>query len=93
MFSLEESIKSIVKKTIWNDYRHIRLPQAALAIVTKGGTPVNLKILDENERIDEQFSEIPDVYTEQSFETGDKVVITFLYGKSEMPVILRKWKQ
>lgn len=90
---LEGAIRRESMKIIWKYFRHIRLPQAMLAKVTKGGKIVTLKILDEDENEDERFAEIPDLPTLETWTEGDIVIITFLYGKIELPIILRKWEK
>lgn len=85
---IHKQVKSIIKK----EYSHVVIPQVVLAKVTKGGDLINLKILDEFENIDSSFAEIPNIKTNTIYEVGEIVVISFLYGKLEMPVVIRKWE-
>lgn len=89
---LREIIQREIKNTMNGQYLHATIPQVVLAKVTKGGSSINLKILDEFENIDSNYAEIPEIKTNTTYERGDIVIIAFLYGKLEMPVVIRKWE-
>jgi len=89
---LEKIIQKQIKSAMQHQYSHAAVPQTVLAKVTKGGEIINLKILNEFENVDNNFAEIPDIKTTTSYATGDIVIITFLYGKLEMPIVIRKWE-
>lgn len=89
---LQAIIQKEIKDTMNNKYPHAAIPQTVLAKVTKGGDVINLKILDEFENVDNNFAEIPEIKTNVLYEYGDIVIITFLYGKLEMPIVIRKWE-
>lgn len=83
---LEEFVKTVVRKMMKTEFSHLELPTAMYARITKRkeigeGYEYNLKILDEDKRIDNSYPEIPRVRSKQGHEVGDIVAITMLYGK------------
>lgn len=91
-------LKEVVEKIV-QDYLKEKMPQTLqppvmFARVTRGGTnKVNLRILKSDNQVDSSIQEIPDVETDVTYETGEKVIISFLNGELEQPVILRKWQR
>ena len=86
-------VKICINEEIHNEYPHLIYPTTLLAEVTKGGEErVNLKVLDEHSNIDERYPEIPDVKVQEKYDTGDIVVVQLLYGKIEMPVVIKRWE-
>lgn len=83
---LETMIKTVIDKTVKEDYPHLKLPGAVYARVIKVQDfgdyhEYNLKILDENGTIDEAFPEIPKVKSRLMIESGKTVAILLLYGQ------------
>ncbi len=86
---IKEVIKKEVQDIVLNEFPHAKEPQIVICKVTKGGSSeINLKVLDEYGNIDSRFAEIPRVKVKTTYETGDKVVVLFLYGKIEMAYVL-----
>lgn len=89
-----EVIKKYIKEYICEKFPHCALPQAVFAKVTKGGKEkVTLRILDKTKQVDTRYEELPDIETEFPYQTGDEVIISFLHGELENPIILRKYDQ
>lgn len=83
---LEEFVKTALRKQMKTEFPHLELPAAMYAKVTKrtelgGYYEYNLKILDEDKQIDENFPEIPHITSKQKYETGEVVAVLMLYGK------------
>lgn len=89
---LEQMIKNVFEKHIKENYQHLSLPPAVLARVTKVQEQVdhyvyNLKILDENKGINQEFPEIPEVKSKIAVENGDTVAILLLYGQLNVYIV------
>lgn len=84
---MKEFVENVFKEMIRTKYTHLELPQTMYAKITKGSESsavvhtYNLKLLDENMGINEEFSEIPNVKSKDYYEVGSIVVVTLLYGK------------
>lgn len=83
---LEAMIKTVIEKTVKENYPHLKLPGAVYAKVTKAQDlgshyEYSLKILDETGAVDEAFPEIPKVKSKLVIESGKTVAILLLYGQ------------
>ena len=88
---LAEVIKKQLKEFMQSNMPHALLPQAVYARVVKGGREkVDLRILNQMGGEDEQYQVLPDIETEFPYEKDDIVLISFIYGELEQPVIIRK---
>lgn len=88
---LKEVIVKQIREFLQIEMPHTLLPQAVYARVTKGGNDkVSLRILDKSNQDDENYSELPDIKTEVPYEKDDIVLLSFIYGELEKPVIVRK---
>lgn len=83
---LETMIKTVLTKTLKENYPHLLLPGAVYAKITKvqdlgSHYEYNLKILDESQLIDESFPELPGIRSKIAIEDGKTVAILLLYGQ------------
>lgn len=89
---IENMVKSVLRKTIKNQYPHLKLPGSVYARVTKvrpmgDHYEYNLKILDENKVIDDKFPEIPKVKSRLNIENGKVVAILLMYGQLNAHIV------
>lgn len=92
---LKNIIKNNVKEFMFDNFQHIMYPACLYAKVTKFEenipyNKVNLKILDSNKIEDENYSELPNIQTDLLLEKNDIVILNFVNGELESPVIIRK---
>lgn len=92
---LKNIIKNNAKEFMFNNFQHAMYPACLYAKVTKfeensSYNKANLKILDNNKIEDENYSELPNILTDLSLEKNDIVILNFLNGELESPVIIRK---
>lgn len=83
---LEEFVKTVFKNLIKTEFSHLELPSLMCAKIVKRKEistfyQYNLKILDENNQVDNSFPEIPNIKSRFNFQVGDTVAISLLYGK------------
>lgn len=83
---VEEMVKNVLEKQLDSKYPHLLLPMAMCAkIVTAAPMgdkyKYSIKIVDKNGDTDDQFPEIPGVYSKLSFEVDQMVAILLLYGE------------
>lgn len=83
---LEEFVTTALRKLMKTEYSHLELPAAIYAKVTKQtelgeNFEYNLKILDENKQIDNNFPEFPRIVSKERYEVGTIVAVVMLYGK------------
>lgn len=91
----KDMLKNIIIKNInehiYNSMPYLNLPQIVYAKVSKAeGVKVNLKILDNDLNIDYEFEELPDIKTDISCKIDDIVLVSFLRGELEHPIIIRR---
>lgn len=89
---LEQMIQNVIEKLIKTRYQHIKSPAAIYAKVTKVQENsdyyiYNLKILDENKLINENFPEIPKVNSTIKLENGDIAAVLLLYGQLSIYIV------
>ena len=88
---LKRAINNNTKKYLFDNFQHIFIPPCLLAKVTKKeGNKVNLKILDVNKNEDDNHPELANIDTDLTVEVDDIVVLNFLNGELEYPIIIRK---
>ena len=92
---LKNIIKNNVKEFMFDNFQHIIYPDCLYAKVTKFEenipyNKVNLKILDSNKIEDENYQELPNILTDLPLEKNDIVILNFVNGELESPVIIRK---
>lgn len=87
-----------IKEYLGQNFPHIFVPSCLYARITKfesgsknnkAYNKVNLKILDIDKNFDPKYAEIPNVRTELSFKEQDIVLLNFVNGELENPVIVR----
>lgn len=90
---MREFVKNVFYELIRTKFSHLELPQTMYARITgcsensSGVNLYNLKILDENMNIHEEFSEIPHVRSKLHLELGTIVVVSLLYGKLNVYIL------
>ncbi|MCQ4924079.1 hypothetical protein NE686_13335 [Tissierella carlieri] len=89
---LEDFVKTAVRKQMKTEFPHLELPAAMYAKVTKRTElgeyyEYNLKILDEDKQVDDNFPEMPHVKSKQGYEVGDVVAVLMLYGKNSPYIV------
>lgn len=88
---LKKAIFNNTKKFIFENFPHIFIPPCLLAKVTKiEGSKVNLKILDTNKNDDDNYPELANIETDIQVNINDIVVLNFINGELEYPIIMRK---
>lgn len=103
---LKTIIQTNVKSYLMKDFSHVFMPQMVFAKITKGGSDkVNIKILDKDNEIDKNYEELPDIEVDtlceyckscehyKPYKTGDRVIVSFIHGELEHPIIIRKWNK
>ncbi|WP_250278799.1 hypothetical protein [[Clostridium] colinum] len=89
--NFKKAINNNIKKFIFENFQHIFIPPCLLAKTTKvEGNKVNLKILDVNKKEDDNYPELANIYTDITVEVDDIVVLNFINGELEYPIIIRK---
>lgn len=69
------------------------LPQVRFARVTKSGiSSINLRLLDMDQQVDENYDEITDVRNDLALKLGDLVIVGFLHCELKKPIVIRKWE-
>lgn len=91
---LEQMIKTVLEKTIKQDFPQMLLPMCVKAIITKAEAAgdsytYNLKILEPNGEIDSGYCEVPGVYSPLNIPCGAQVVIILLYGQLDVYIVGR----
>lgn len=89
---LKECVINIVNELIQNEYSHAELPGTMYARITRAENQsdyyvYNLKILDENRNVNEEYAEIPNVRSKDYYETGSIVAIVLPYGKLNVFIV------
>ena len=88
---LKKAIANNTKKFLFDNFQHIFIPPCLLAKVTKvEGSIVNLKILDTNKNEDDNYPELANINADIRLEIDDIVVLNFINGELEYPIIMRK---
>lgn len=90
---METMIESKVPEILERDYPHVKYPASMLARVVYADVPNKkyyIRILTPGLEIDERFPEIPSVKSTDDYSVGDIIVITLLYGKTNMIHIIGK---
>ncbi len=89
--NVKSAIVKNIKEYLYENFNHIFIPPCLLAKVTKiEGSKVNLKILDVNKNEDETYPELANIDTDIPVELDDIVVLNFINGELEYPIIVRK---
>ncbi len=82
---LEAFVKNEMSALVKTEYPHLEYPTCVCAKITRVTNygekyKYNLKILDKNMRINNEFPEIPNIVSTQELGRDDVVVIARLYG-------------
>lgn len=82
---MECFVKKIMDSQIKRKYPHLQYPSGMYARVVRAERSgdvykYTLKILDKNLRINDEFSEIPNVKSEINLHKGDVAVVLLMYG-------------
>lgn len=89
--TLKQMIQVVVTRYMQDHFEGVRNGAKLASITAKHAEDYNIKILDESGLVDESYKEITKVKATVECETGDIVVVVFLYQNAAQPYIVGKY--
>lgn len=90
--TLREMIQIVITRHLQENFQGIRNGAKLATITSVIGNEYSIKLLDETSGIDPNFKEVTKVKSNMELETGDKVVVVFLYQDAAQPYIIGRYE-